>query len=97
MHAIQFCFGLVHFELKIINLDFFPGQIVTSLSEILQWKKPYPKKFSGIKFFICYPIFKIFVALFKTYGMQNGDMVIFFTRSFRQLRFRKMQFLKDGV
>ena len=29
--------------------------------------------------------------------MQNGDMLIFFLRSFRKVRFRKMQFLKDGV
>ena len=29
--------------------------------------------------------------------MQNGDMLIFFLRSFRKKRFRKMQFLKDGV
>ena len=49
------------------------------------------------KIFICKPIFKIFVALFKTFGMQNGDMLIFFLRSFRKVRFRKMQFLKDGV
>ena len=37
--------------------------------------------------FICESIFKIFVALFKTYGMQNGGMVIFFFWSFRKLRF----------
>ena len=29
--------------------------------------------------------------------MQNGGMLIFFLRSFRKARFRKMQFLKDGV
>ena len=49
------------------------------------------------KIFICQPIFKIFVALFKTCGMQNGDRLIFFLRSFRKVRFRKMQFLKNGV
>ena len=37
------------------------------------------------------------MTLFKTSGMQNGDMVIFFLRSFRKVRFRKMQFLEDGV
>ena len=47
--------------------------------------------------FICEPIFLIFVTLFKTFGMQNGDMLIFFSRSFRKVRFLKMQFLKDGV
>ena len=49
------------------------------------------------KIFICSPIFKIFVALFKTFGMQNGDKLIFFLRPFRKVKFRKMQFLKDGV
>ena len=47
--------------------------------------------------FICQPIFKIFVALFMTFGMQIGDRLIFFLRSFRKVRFRKMQSLKDGV
>ena len=49
------------------------------------------------KIFICEPIFKIFVTLLKTFGIQNGDMLIFFPRSFRKVRFLKMQFLKDGV
>ena len=37
------------------------------------------------------------MALFKTFGMQKGDMLIFFLRPFRKVRIRKMQFLKDGV
>ena len=37
------------------------------------------------------------MALLKTFGMQNGDVVIFFFRSFKEARFRKMQFLEDGV
>ena len=37
------------------------------------------------------------MALFKTFGMQNGDKLKFFLRSFRKVIFRKMQFLKDGV
>ena len=49
------------------------------------------------KILICQPIFKLFVALFKTFGMQNGDLLIFFLRSFRKVRFQKMQFLRDGV
>ena len=49
------------------------------------------------KIFICKRIFKIFVAPFKTFGMQNDDMLIFFLRSFRKVRFLKMQFLEDGV
>ena len=37
------------------------------------------------------------MTLFKTFGMQNGDMLIFFLWPFRKVEFRKMQFLKDGV
>ena len=37
------------------------------------------------------------MAIFKTFGMQNGDRLILFLRSFRKVRFPKMQFLKDGV
>ena len=37
------------------------------------------------------------MALFKTFGMQNDDMLIFFLTSFRKVRFGKMQFLEDGV
>ena len=29
--------------------------------------------------------------------MQNGDMLIFFLKSFRKVIFRKIHFLKDGV
>ena len=36
------------------------------------------------------------MALFKTFGMQIDDMLIFFLRSFRIVRFWKMQFLEDG-
>ena len=33
-------------------------------------------------------LFKIiFVALFKTFGVHNGDMVIIFVRSFRKVSF----------
>ena len=51
----------------------------------------------GHNYFISEPIFKIFVALFRTYGLQKDGMVIFFLMCFRKVRFRKMQFLKDGV
>ena len=37
------------------------------------------------------------VLLFKTFGMQNGDMVIFILRSSRKVILRKMQFLEDAV
>ena len=48
-------------------------------------------------YFISEPIFKLFVALVRTHELQKDDMVIFFLWCFRKLRFRKMQFLKDGV
>ena len=48
-------------------------------------------------YFICEPIFKIFVALFRTHELPKDGMDIFFLWCFRKVRFRKMQFLKDGV
>ena len=51
----------------------------------------------GHNYFISESIFKIFVALFRTHELQKDDMVIFFMWCFRKVRFRKMQFLKDGV
>ena len=48
-------------------------------------------------YLISEPVFKLFVALFMTHELQKDDMVIFFLWSFRKVRFRKMQFLKDGV
>ena len=47
----------------------------------------------GHEYFISEPIFKLFVALFRTHELQKDGMVIFF----RKVRFRKMQCLKDGV
>ena len=76
---------------------FFSGKIVTSLDGNFTMEKALFKNIFLHKIFICYPIFKNFEALFKTFGMQNGDMLIFFLKSFRKVRFRKMQFLKDGV
>ena len=51
----------------------------------------------GHDYFISEPIFKIFVALLRTHELQKDGMVIFFLRCFRKVRFRKIQFLKDGV
>ena len=48
-------------------------------------------------YFISEPIFKLFVALFRTHELQKDGMVIFFLWCFRKVRFQKMQFLKDGV
>ena len=51
----------------------------------------------GHNYFISKSIFKLFVALFRTHELQKDGMVIFFFWCFRKVRFRKMQFLKDGV
>ena len=51
----------------------------------------------GHNYFISEPIFKLFVALFRTHELQKDGMVIYFSWCFRRSRFRKMQFLKDGV
>ena len=51
----------------------------------------------GHNYLIREPIFKLFVALFKTHELQKDGMVIFFLWCFRKVRFQKMQFLKDGV
>ena len=51
----------------------------------------------GHNYLISEPIFELYVALFRTLGLQKDDMVIFFLWCFRKVRFRKMQFLKDGV
>ena len=37
------------------------------------------------------------MALFRTHELQKDGMVIFFLWCFRKVRFRKLQFLKDGV
>ena len=55
------------------------------------------KCFFGHNYFISEPIFQLFVARFKTHGLQKDGMVIFFLLCFRKVRFRKKQFLKDGV
>ena len=51
----------------------------------------------GHNYFFSEPIFKLFVALFRTHELQKDEMVIFFLWCLRKVRFRKMQFLKDGV
>ena len=51
----------------------------------------------GHNYFISEPIFNLFVALFRTHGLSKNVMVIFFFWCFTKVRFRKMQFLKDGV
>ena len=51
----------------------------------------------GHNYLIIEQIFKLFVALFRTCELEKDDMVIFFLWCFIKVRFRKMQFLKDGV
>ena len=75
-------------------LDFqFKGVWITSLAHA----KCLFKMVSVHNYFISEPIFKSFVALFRTHELQKDGMVIFFLWCFRKVRFRKMQFLKDGV
>ena len=65
---------------------FFGGEIVTSLSDIftIRMEKVLFKIIFWLKSLIGQPIFKM--ALFKTFGMQNGDIVIFFVSSSRKVR-----------
>ena len=82
IHTIQFCFGLVHYIYIYVKNDqfsffLFRENSLFPLLTFLQWKKPYSKLFSGIHFYLLTD-FQIFVAFFKTFGMQNGDVVIFF-------------------
>ena len=57
----------------------------TSLADIFTMENAIFKIIFWHKILICLLIFKIFVALFKTFGMQNGVMVIFFLKSFRKV------------
>ena len=58
---------------------------------------PIHNDFLGHSYFIREPIFKILVVGFRTHELQKDGMAIFFLWCFRKVRFRKMQFLKDGV
>ena len=51
----------------------------------------------GHNYFISEPIFKLFVAHFRTHELQKDGMVIFFLWCFRKARFRKMQLMKVSV
>ena len=41
----------------------------------------------GHNHFTSEPIFKIFAALFTTFGLQKDDMVVFFLKCFTKVRF----------
>ena len=55
------------------------------------------KMILGHNYLISDPILKLLVALFRTHELQKDGMVIFFLWCYRKVKFRKMQFLKDGV
>ena len=61
---------------------------------VLNRAAKYLKEYFKMKFrhhiFIIERISKIFATLFTTFGMQNGDRVIFFMRCFRKVRFKKI-------
>ena len=79
--------GFGAFQMKNNQFRFFSKKIVTSHADIFTMENALFKIIFWHKIFICCLIFKIFVAHFKTFRMQNGDMVILFMRSFRKVRF----------
>ena len=50
---------------------------MTSLGNIFTMEKALVQIIFGHIFFICEPIFKVFAALFKTFGMKKDDKVRF--------------------
>ena len=50
---------------------------MTSLAYIFTMEKALVKIIFGHKMFICQPIFKVFVAVFTTFGMQNLLLGVF--------------------
>ena len=69
---------------KIIPFQ-FKGVWITSLAH--EKGLPVFKIIFGRKLFISKSIFKISAALFKTFGLQKDDKVIFFLNCFRKARF----------
>ena len=72
-------------------------EIVTSLAYIFTMEIALVKIIFGCIIFICQQISKIFVALFKTFGMPKDDKIKFCLRFFRTRSYAKRQFPKDGV
>ena len=60
-------------------------------------KIPGQDHFWALNFYFIEPIFKIFVALFTTFGMQKDDNIRFISWCFRTRLFAKRWFPKDGV
>ena len=72
----------------------FSGIIVTPLAMIFAIEKTLFEIIFGRKFFICEPSFKFCVALFKTFGMQKDDKIIFTWGGLEQGDLQTMQFPK---
>ena len=79
IYKIQIWFGLVHFKpkKKKKSILIFSRKIVTSPAHIFTMEKALFKIIFWHKIFICEPIFKIFVSLFMTFGMQMGNTSYF--------------------
>ena len=70
---------------------------MTPLSYIITMEKALDKIVFGRKMFICQPIFKMFVSLFTTFGMQKDNKITFCWRCFRTILYAKRLFSNDGV
>ena len=56
---------------------------MTFLADIVIMEKALVKIIFGHQIFICQPIFNIFVALFRTFGMQKDGEITFCCRRLR--------------
>ena len=78
---------------KNIRFRFFSGKIVTSLADIITMEKKNLfnlKLLSGIQFLFVNRFSKKLWHFFKTFGMQNADMVICFLKcSFWKMVYRQ--------
>ena len=83
--------------MKISKFHFFSGKIVTSFAYIFTMEKALVNIIFVRKIFMCQPIFKFFVALFTTFGIQKDSEITLCCRSSNTRRYEKRQFPKDGV
>ena len=96
MHTIQFGFGLVHFRLRTINLDFF-WKIVTFLADNLKMEKYLFKTIFLHKNFLFANRFSNFLwHFFRLFECKIVNAHIFL-EVFQKREMSKMQFLEDGV
>ena len=61
-------------------------KIFTLFADIFTIEKVLFKIIFWHQIFICTQVSKFLMHILKTFGMQNGDMVIFFLRCFRKVR-----------